>query len=248
MALIKCSECGKVFSDKALACPNCACPTELIDREVIVTDEQESTEISKCEDTKTVDKALTATEEEKQENLQVLPHKKENLMSFDELKQFAFRSVLPHINKELGESITNVNKGRGNDDVDFFLTCNERVIGIRVKIDAYPDIMNVGRFFGETKTDMDYAKAMYEEGYEFAVANIGVGSSDPIRFARRIFLQKDGYYFNYKQLQFIDYGKFKDIRFSLSREPEDESWKALAGIEYLPPKKENINHINNKKH
>lgn len=26
MALIKCSECGKEFSDKAKACPNCACP------------------------------------------------------------------------------------------------------------------------------------------------------------------------------------------------------------------------------
>ena len=28
MALIKCSECGKEFSDKANACPNCACPTD----------------------------------------------------------------------------------------------------------------------------------------------------------------------------------------------------------------------------
>jgi len=28
MALIKCAECGKEFSDKANACPNCACPVE----------------------------------------------------------------------------------------------------------------------------------------------------------------------------------------------------------------------------
>lgn len=28
MALITCSECGKEFSDKAVACPNCGCPTE----------------------------------------------------------------------------------------------------------------------------------------------------------------------------------------------------------------------------
>lgn len=28
MALIKCVECGKEFSDKAQACPNCACPVE----------------------------------------------------------------------------------------------------------------------------------------------------------------------------------------------------------------------------
>lgn len=30
MALIVCSECGKEFSDKAAACPNCGCPTEEI--------------------------------------------------------------------------------------------------------------------------------------------------------------------------------------------------------------------------
>ena len=31
MALIKCLECGKEFSDKAPACPNCGCPlTELL--------------------------------------------------------------------------------------------------------------------------------------------------------------------------------------------------------------------------
>ncbi len=28
MALIKCTECGKTFSDKAACCPECACPTE----------------------------------------------------------------------------------------------------------------------------------------------------------------------------------------------------------------------------
>lgn len=28
MALINCGECGKKFSDKAVACPNCGCPTK----------------------------------------------------------------------------------------------------------------------------------------------------------------------------------------------------------------------------
>ena len=28
MAIIKCRECGKEISDKALACPNCGCPIE----------------------------------------------------------------------------------------------------------------------------------------------------------------------------------------------------------------------------
>ena len=30
MALIKCTECGKEFSDKAESCPNCGCPTEYV--------------------------------------------------------------------------------------------------------------------------------------------------------------------------------------------------------------------------
>lgn len=30
MALITCTECGKEFSDKAVACPNCGCPTDEI--------------------------------------------------------------------------------------------------------------------------------------------------------------------------------------------------------------------------
>lgn len=34
MALIKCKECGKEFSDKASACPNCACPIEKEKRKV----------------------------------------------------------------------------------------------------------------------------------------------------------------------------------------------------------------------
>lgn len=34
MALITCVECGKEFSDKAKACPNCACPTEYVLAEI----------------------------------------------------------------------------------------------------------------------------------------------------------------------------------------------------------------------
>lgn len=34
MALIKCTECGKEFSDKAASCPNCGCPTEVIIEEI----------------------------------------------------------------------------------------------------------------------------------------------------------------------------------------------------------------------
>lgn len=34
MALITCTECGKQFSDRANACPNCGCPTEVILKEI----------------------------------------------------------------------------------------------------------------------------------------------------------------------------------------------------------------------
>lgn len=234
MALIKCSECGKVFSDKAPACPNCACPTALIEREV-----EENVESEKAILKNEKAEVICA---DKNEKLVELSNDKESLLSFEELKIFAFQSILPYINKELNESVTKVNKGRGDGDVDFYITCQERIIGIRVKIDAYPDIIHVGKLFGENKKDMDYAKDMYEAGYEFAIANIGIGSSDPIRFNRRIFLKEDGYYFNYRNLQFRDYGKLSSIRYSLSEIPEDESWKEIAGFEYQrPSKKENLN-------
>ena len=30
MSLIKCPECGKMFSEFAISCPECGCPTEKI--------------------------------------------------------------------------------------------------------------------------------------------------------------------------------------------------------------------------
>ena len=40
MALIKCTECGKEFSDKAAACPNCGCPVSEIIKGNITPEEQ----------------------------------------------------------------------------------------------------------------------------------------------------------------------------------------------------------------
>ena len=34
MALIKCPECGKEFSDKAACCPNCGCPIDVVKKEI----------------------------------------------------------------------------------------------------------------------------------------------------------------------------------------------------------------------
>ena len=42
MALIKCSECGKEFSDKASACPNCGCPTSEMVKSPIVEDQKDN--------------------------------------------------------------------------------------------------------------------------------------------------------------------------------------------------------------
>lgn len=38
MALIKCSECGKEFSDKADKCPNCGCPNSNIETKTVIVD------------------------------------------------------------------------------------------------------------------------------------------------------------------------------------------------------------------
>lgn len=46
MALIKCTECGKEFSDKADACPNCGCPTE----KMTTTEQKEAVKETKAQD------------------------------------------------------------------------------------------------------------------------------------------------------------------------------------------------------
>ena len=50
MALIKCSECGKEFSSKAKACPNCACPIEEIEEMQYIETEIEATTSKNIED------------------------------------------------------------------------------------------------------------------------------------------------------------------------------------------------------
>lgn len=44
MALIKCPECGKEFSDRAESCPNCGCPTETIVQDFSSTEHEEISE------------------------------------------------------------------------------------------------------------------------------------------------------------------------------------------------------------
>lgn len=61
MALIKCSECGKEFSDKAPACPNCGCPTSEILKKYDATKRTEGTQtdnIKSTRDSKTKGKVI----------------------------------------------------------------------------------------------------------------------------------------------------------------------------------------------
>ena len=52
MALIKCSECGKEFSDKAPACPNCGCPTSEILKKYDATKRTEGTQTDNIKSTR----------------------------------------------------------------------------------------------------------------------------------------------------------------------------------------------------
>ena len=56
MALIKCIECGKQFSDKAAACPNCGCPTSEMQKTMNKTE----VNASKAKKSKEADAAISA--------------------------------------------------------------------------------------------------------------------------------------------------------------------------------------------
>jgi len=40
MALVKCTECGREFSDKASACPQCAAPLAAVEAPLVITELQ----------------------------------------------------------------------------------------------------------------------------------------------------------------------------------------------------------------
>lgn len=50
MALITCEECGKEFSDKAVACPNCGCPTPSLSTSTIPEPETAPVELNSATD------------------------------------------------------------------------------------------------------------------------------------------------------------------------------------------------------
>lgn len=238
MALISCVECGKEFSDKAKACPNCGCPIDYI---IETIEKQKAQQDSAAPSDGVGVTAEAADAPVKKAVPQLPPYAKENLLSYSEMRNFAFSSILPYINKELNGTITDVKRGTGEKgDAHYYIFCGRRVIGIKVVLDAYPDIYNVGRLFSDDINEQALAKSMHEHGFECAIAKIGIGASDHVRFARRIFLRNDGYYFNYQQLRFVKYnpqaGGASGIRYSLSAVELDHEWKTLAGFDYTKPK------------
>ncbi len=236
MALIKCVECGKEFSDKANACPNCGCPTEYVLGTIGNKEETAPVPTNVEQNDESTDESVIVPKEA----MKSLPHTKENLLSYCELRNFAFSSIVPYINKELNNSITDIRSGTGeNNDAHYYIICGQRIIGVKVVIDAYPDVYNVGRFFDDDTNENELAGALLKQGYECAIVHIGIGASDKVRLARRIFLKNDGFYFNYKQLRFVNYNSqlsqnlsASGIRYSLSEAPTDESWKKIVGFEY----------------
>ena len=80
MALIKCTECGKEFSDKATACPNCGCPTEAILENNSSIEELASSEANDEGDNKTVPTDLTNESKTESENAKKPANKKTDII------------------------------------------------------------------------------------------------------------------------------------------------------------------------
>lgn len=64
---------------------------------------------------------------------------------------------------------------------------------------------------------------MSDINYKYAVAKIGIGSSNSIRFDRSVVLNDDDYYFDYKELTYYDYEKISNTKVNYSLSPKKNS-------------------------
>lgn len=199
MGLLKCPDCGKEFSDRIDACPNCACPKSAVLKEL------ESK------------KEVQVNNEIKSEEINPFKYTKKDLMSYEELKIFSIQSILPYIFEELKINKADISECDAQYGVDFIAKTTDGAIGIKFIIDIAPN-KSIKLY------DEDAAKKMYSLGFKFAVAQIGVGSKDELRFQRRVVLKNDGYLFNYTGLKYFEYKDYSNVRLSLS---EDTSWKYI---------------------
>ena len=111
MSLIKCPECGKEFSDKAAACPNCGCPTDVINSTSKTSEETEIPEEAEVQDLS----AIWSTVPDKKSSLApVKPRitQKVSAVKVDEVNQmFQIHGAVPTNGKKsgiIGKSIKGV--------------------------------------------------------------------------------------------------------------------------------------------
>ena len=188
MGLIKCPDCNKMFSDRIDACPECGCPTIEALKENDKRKQNDNKEEVKIEKTKAKDK-----------NENKFEINKEDLMSSKELKEFALNNILPILKKEI--DIKDIKKGDSNkDDVDLYIITSSEKIGIDLFVEVAPNQRSY--IYNE-----NHAKLMSLKGYKYAIAQIGIGACDPIKFERRRVFKNDEYYFNYEKLKYFDYEK-----------------------------------------
>lgn len=120
MGLVKCIDCGKMFSDRIESCPECGCPKDFAIR-----------------DNKTIKKDNDKSKNEIMDKRKYLTN--EELMSSIELKDFAFKSVFEIIEKEIGVGKLNIQKTDGNiDEVDYYLTNENINIGLDIIVNVAP--------------------------------------------------------------------------------------------------------------
>lgn len=194
MGLIKCPDCNKDFSDRIEACPNCGCPKSEVIKEIKNEEKKKSQKKEKLEYGKIKNSYKI---------------NKKDLMSSAELKEFALEKIIPIIKKELDIIDECIIKAADDDVVDFYIETSKRIIGIDLFVEVAPSCRSF-IYNGE------HAKIMSDLGYEYAVAQIGIGACDPIRFERRRVFKNDEYYFNYEKLRFFDYNVINNTKISYS--------------------------------
>lgn len=197
MNLIKCPDCNKEFSHRIEACPNCGCPKSEAIKEQEKTNKELKTE-----------KSAKRTNDKKIQN--TFKINKNDLMSSKELKEFAFKNIVPILKEELDiDDACIINTNKSKKEVDYYIETSKRVIGLDLFVEVAPSQRSF--IYNE-----EHAKKMSELGYEYAIAQIGVGACDPIRFERRRVFKNDEYYFNYEKLKFFDYDTISNTKISYS--------------------------------
>ena len=120
MGLVKCPDCGKEFSDRIDACPNCACPIDVaeklsIDDKIIISNEAIK---KKCD--------------------------KNSKLSSSELFDFSVENIMPYIIEELGGDVEVIKGSKENGEPDFFLNTSNEKIGLNFVISIAPCKSNSG--------------------------------------------------------------------------------------------------------